>query len=93
MVPEFKITEEILKDIRDQVLEDDKFSIEVPSDGWVLFIDGNAKCEYSYEEETDASWSDIGPVEFDSIDLYDNKGEKVAITDEFEKSIMNQIKI
>ncbi len=91
--PKFIITEEVLKDIRDQVLEDNRFSVEILKDGWSLFIDGNAKCEHFYEEETNASWADIGPVEFDSIALYDNEREPVKITDEFEKEIMNQIKI
>lgn len=92
-IPIFKISEETLKDIREQIIEDERFSVEVNSNGWALFIDGNADVYHGYEAETGASWNDIEPIEFDSIVLYDNNGEEVAISDEFEVNIMNQVKL
>ena len=88
-VPNFIISSEKLKSIREQIGADGNFLSEVDEKEYSLDISGTGRYESFYEKETNHWLESFDKIEI-SIKLYKD-GDSIDFSDEFEKDIFDQI--
>lgn len=89
-IPEFTISKEKLQSIREQIAEDGNFQVEVIENDWSLGVFGIGRYECFYEKETNHNLEVFDKIEI-SIKVYDKNGDPFDFSDEFEKSIFDQV--
>lgn len=92
-IPEFTISKEKLKSVREQIAEDGNFEIEIINENdWSLDVSGNGRYECFYEKETNSHLETFDKIEI-TIKVYDENGDSFDFSDEFEKNIFDQINL
>ena len=89
-IPEFTISKENFKRIREQIAEDGNFEIEIIENDWSLDVSGTGRYESLYEKETNSHSETFDKIEI-TLKVWDNNGDSFDFSDEFEKGIFDQI--